>query len=117
MLVPTTDLYLSYWHWIASVDFCGYDFGKVLINGSVVESYDLCDANNTSGWVQRVVNLSAYSGQSVALQIRAECDFSYNSNLFIDQVAFQSTPRAENPAPESIIDLGASLLKSDVVSK
>jgi hypothetical protein len=117
VLVPTTAPYLSYWHWIASEDFCGYDFGGVIINGTVVESYDLCENNNTGGWVQRVVDLSAYAGQSVSLQIRAECDFSLNSNLFIDHVAFQSTPGDENPAPESFIVTGASLPKSEVLGK
>jgi hypothetical protein len=78
---------LSFWYWIASADLCGYDYGSVRINGATVQSFDLCDSNDTGAWVQGTVNLSAYSGQTVALQIRAETDGSLNSNFFIDDVA------------------------------
>ncbi len=61
--------YLIYWHWIASEDFCGYDFGGVLVNGSSVDEYDLCDSADTGTWVRRSVNLSAYAGQSVYFAI------------------------------------------------
>ncbi len=89
--VPAAAPYLSYWRWIYSEDLCGYDFGGVIVNGVVVEGYDLCDATSTSGWVKHAVNLSAYAGQSVSLQIRAETDGSLISDLFIDDVAFQAT--------------------------
>jgi len=82
--------YLVYWHWIASADACGYDFGGVLVNGVVVDVYNLCSPSSTGGWVKHSVNLSAYVGQSVALQIRAETDSSANSNLFVDDVSLQT---------------------------
>ncbi len=113
--VPAGQSYLSYWHWIASQDACGYDFGGVLINGTVVEAYELCSNNNTGGWVQRVVNLSAYSGASVSLELRAECDGSSNSNLFIDQVAFQSSPGGANPPAPTVANFDTILLKSDLI--
>jgi hypothetical protein len=84
--------YLAYWRWIASVDYCGYDFGQVLVNGALVERYNLCIEADTHSWVKRVLNLSAYAGQSVTLRIQATTDFSRNSNLFIDDVAFQTAP-------------------------
>jgi len=90
--VSASTPYLAYWHWIASADACGYDFGGVLVNGTVVDQYDLCSSNNTGGWVHHVVNLSAYAGQTVTVQIRVETDSSLNSNLFVDDVAFQATP-------------------------
>ncbi len=90
--VPAGQPYLGYWHWIASQDFCGYDFAYVRINGTTVEQYDLCSDNDTNGWVLHVVNLSAYAGQTVALQVRVETDSSLNSNLFVDDFAFRSTP-------------------------
>lgn len=96
--VPASTPYLSYWHWIASQDSCGYDFGGVLVNGTVVSVYNLCSSQNTGGWVKHVVNLSAYANQSVTLQIRTEMDSSLNSNLFVDDVAFQATA-AVNEAP------------------
>jgi len=92
--IPPGEPYLGYWRWIASEDVCGYDFGKVLINGTAVDSYDLCDSTSTGGWVKRVVNLGAYTGQPVSLKIQAKTDGSLNSNLFVDDVAFQSSAAA-----------------------
>jgi len=100
--------YLVYWHWIASADICGYDFGGVLINGSVVDAYDLCAATNTGGWVTHSVDLSAYAGQSVTLQIRAETDSSDNSNLFVDDVSLQATASASGPIHGVAPNLNAS---------
>ncbi len=93
VIVPTGSPYLAYWHWIASADSCGNDFGGVIINGStVVDAYNLCTSTNTGGWAKHVVNLSAYAGQTVSLQIRAETNGSLNSSLFVDDVSFQSSP-------------------------
>ncbi|MBN2390429.1 MAG: hypothetical protein JXR84_06885, partial [Anaerolineae bacterium] len=103
--VPSGSPYLSYWHWIASEDACGYDYGGVVINGSAVDSYNLCESANTGGWVQHAVDLSTYVGQSVSLQIRAETDSSLNSNLFIDDVTFQSSLLLEQE-DQSNIDQG-----------
>lgn len=89
--VPPATPYLGYWHWIASADVCGFDFASVRINGGAVSTYDLCSSVNTGGWVKRVINLGAYAGQSVTLQFRVSTDSSDNSNLFIDDVAFQAT--------------------------
>ena len=89
--VPADTPYLAYWQWITSAEgLCSYDFGKVLVNGTVVNSYGLCKSANTSGWVKHVINLSSYAGQSVLLQIRVTTDSSLNSNLFVDDVGFQS---------------------------
>jgi hypothetical protein len=46
-----------------------------------------------------VVNLSAYANQCVTVQIRVTTDSSLNSNLFIDDVAFQSTPQGGQVLP------------------
>jgi len=112
VVVPVGSPYLAYWHWIASEDSCGHDFGGVIINGIVVDVYDLCTSTNTGGWVKHVVDLSAYAGQSVLLQIRAETS-SDRSNLFIDDVSFQATAssardsrpislNSENAMPKSV---------------
>ncbi|MCL5998850.1 MAG: S8 family serine peptidase [Chloroflexi bacterium] len=91
--VPAGFPYLAYWHWIASADACGinYDIGGVLINSTAVDTYTLCTPSNTNGWVKHVVNLSSYAGQTVTLQIRAKTDSTLNSNLFVDDVAWQSS--------------------------
>jgi serine protease len=97
--VPAARPYLRYYHWIASADACGFDFANVLINGSSVHQYDLCSAQNTGGWVNHSVNLSAYAGQSVMLRIRVTTDSSENSNLFVDDVSFQSSASS---APDAV---------------
>lgn len=83
---------LTFYHWIASQDICGFDEGSVRINGTVVRTYQLCEIRNTSGWVVDSIDLSAYAGQTVTLQIRTETDGSLNSNLFIDDVSFLAAP-------------------------
>ena len=88
--VPPDRPFLTYYHGIASEDACGYDYGRVLVDGAVVEQYTLCRNSNTPDWAYRVVNLSAYAGRTVALQFRATTDGSLNSNLLIDDVAFNS---------------------------
>lgn len=85
--IPSGASILSYWAWIASEDVCGYDFGGALVNSTVVDQFNLCASTSTGGWVRRTVNLGAYVGQNVALQLRVETDGSLNSNLFIDDVS------------------------------
>jgi hypothetical protein len=115
--VPADRPYLSYYHWIASADYCGYDFGGVLVNDVVIAVYNLCTDTNTGGWVKKVVDLSAYAGQSVEIQIRAECDSSLNSNLFIDHVAFQSSALGADQPPLTFIEVDASIMKQDILVK
>ncbi len=91
LTIPSCAPYLAYYHWIASEDACDYDFAGVIINNTtVVDVYDLCADKNTGGWVKHVVDLRAYAGKTVQLQIRVETDGTYNSNLFVDDVAFQA---------------------------
>jgi hypothetical protein len=87
--VPRGGPRLSYWYWIGSSDTCGFDIGEVIINEDVVDSLWLCENENTGGWVQRTVDLSAYAGQSVTLYILADTDSTFNSNLFIDDMQIQ----------------------------
>jgi hypothetical protein len=112
--VPVGSYYLAYYHWIASADTCGYDFGGVLVNGTVVDVYNLCSSQNTNGWVKHVVNLSAYAGQTVTLQIRVETDVSNNSNLFVDDVAFQSSPSASGIATPQQVNPDQALPRSGI---
>ena len=100
--------YLTYYHWIASADFCGYDFGEVLINGSPIDYYDLCTSTTTGGWVKHSLDLSAYAGQSVTLQIGVETDLSDNSNLFVDDVSFQGSASPSGSLDGAAPNLDAS---------
>lgn len=91
--------YLAYYHWIASAEtLCGADVGGVLVNGTVVNSYNLCTTTGTGGWVRYTVNLNAYAGQTVTLQIRVETDSSLNSNLFVDDVSFAASAESGSEA-------------------
>jgi hypothetical protein len=92
ILVPYDHPYLSYWMWIDSEDpNCGiaYDLAQVTVNGVTVDEYDLCTATNTYGWVQRVVDLYAYRGETVEIKFGGFTDLYYQSDLFIDHVSFQ----------------------------
>jgi len=110
--------YLTYFQWIASADSCGFDFASVLINGVAVDTYNLCSSQATGGWVTHNVNLSAYAGQSVALQIRVVTDGSLNSNLFVDDASFAFTASAANDS-EPLIPFAPdplnNLLKSEAL--
>lgn len=95
LTVPASCPNLTYWHWIDSdAPACGVHFGKVVLTqgsvAEVVDTYDLCRAKNTSGWVKHDVDLSAYAGNSVVLEIRAECLSSDPSSLFVDDISFRS---------------------------
>jgi len=90
---------LQFWYWITSLDDCGYDFGGVVINGTVADKFDLCRATETGGWRLRSVDLSSYIGQTVELQIRAETDSLVPSNLFIDDVTYSVTALAAQTEP------------------
>ena len=85
--------YLSYWHWIDSFAPCGVHYGKVTITDltgtNTVDTYDLCSETITNGWVIHTLNLGTYAGQTVTLEIRAECNTTDISILLLDDVSFQ----------------------------
>jgi secreted trypsin-like serine protease len=86
--------FLNFYHLIGSEDACGYDFASVNVNGAVVQSYDLCFATATGGWLPQSVDLTAYAGQLVVLDFVVVTDSSGNSNWFLDDVTFSSSPAA-----------------------
>ncbi|MGQ9904338.1 MAG: hypothetical protein ACUVRU_08475 [Anaerolineae bacterium] len=103
--IPPSAPVLRYWYWIGSQDVCGFDFAAVRVNGTAVQTYNLCSTNNTGGWVQGSVNLSSYAGQSVQLQFRVTTDSSLNSNFFLDDVSLAASLLAQSehePAPAEL---------------
>jgi hypothetical protein len=92
VIVPASAPHLTYYHYIASADVCGFDKAVVFANLTQVANYQLCSGQNTHGWVKKVIDMSAFANQTIALQIRVETDGTLNSNLFVDDVAFQSGP-------------------------
>jgi hypothetical protein len=91
--------FLTYYHIIGSEDDCGFDHAGVFINGTNVKEYDLCLDNETGGWLSQSVSLAAYAGQSVLLEFVVETDNSFNSNWFLDDVAFSASAAAAGSAP------------------
>ena len=83
--------YLHYWYWVGSQDVCGYDFFAINVNGTQVAEFTLCTSNNTNGWVQGVVNLAAYAGNSRTILFEVNNDGSNNSNLFLDDVSMSAS--------------------------
>ena len=77
---------LEFWLRIDSSDSCGYDFGGVIVNSTIVDQFDLCESTANSSWQPRKVDLRAFVGMTVALEIRAETDKLMHSTLWIDDV-------------------------------
>lgn len=101
--IPTDRPYLRYYHWIASQDACGNDFGGVVLNTTiVVDAYDLCMDTVTNGWQAHAVDLRAYAGQTVSVQIRLETNGTSPSSLFIDDVALVATSQTAGGRPAEI---------------
>jgi hypothetical protein len=78
---------------IDSIDLCGvyYDVAEVRINNTVVKDYDLCEGNNTTGWRQEQLDLTAYAGQTVTIRFWVETDDLLYSSFFVDDVGFDAT--------------------------
>ncbi len=91
--VPSNAPYLTYWYQSISQEIsCTNDFRGVLFNGIVVDVSNLCSSTNTNTWQPKSIDLNAFAGQTGMLQIRVETNDSVYSNLFVDDVAFSSTP-------------------------
>jgi thermitase len=120
LIVPDDELYLHYWHWIESQDVCGFDSASVWVDDEQVDTYQLCAAHNTGGYAEHVVDLSAYAGQRIQLQIRVITDLYFTSNLYVDDVSFQADASADQPArqgtsePETIRSKGEQSVPVDV---
>jgi len=104
--VPLGRSYLHYWHWIASSNsYCTTERASVLVNGTTVESYALCIGTNTPGWVEQVVDLSAYSGLPVLLRFRAVTSQSASS-WYIDDVSFEVSAAKADAGVRTAPDAG-----------
>lgn len=99
--------YLSYWHWIGSLDSCtnDKDIARILVNGNVIASYDLCKSTQTNGWKAKFFDLSGYAGQDVTISINVITDGTENSNLFIDDVTFTAGPTTATGADTTQDDI------------
>ena len=90
--IPFNGTTLNYWYWIDSDDLCGYDHAYIRFGSSVLEIYDLCQSNNTGGWVSRQVDVTSWRGQTVELRFVAETDWIIDSSFFLDDVSLSTAP-------------------------
>ncbi|HMN27991.1 MAG TPA: hypothetical protein PKE45_07530 [Caldilineaceae bacterium] len=88
--VPPLKPVLSLWYQSRSQDECGYDFGGVVVNDRVEQRVDLCLRQTQLTWQPLRVNLSAYAGQTVVLQVRGETDGSAVSSFYVDDLAWEA---------------------------
>ncbi len=96
---------LSFYYWIDSGDFCGYDFADVYANGTAVWSRELCAGTSMEDWARATVSLSMYAGQEVLLQFVVDSDESFYSSMLVDDVslvpvtALTAEEETARPAP------------------
>ncbi len=96
--IPVDSSYLGYWYVVSSAETsCGSDVAWVKVNATTIKTHNLCTSEVTAGWVKQVLNLSAYSGQTVMLEFGASTDASLVSSLFVDDVAFQTGAAMDEP--------------------
>jgi len=108
--IPAGMPYLHYWYWIASDDICGYDTFSLKVDTTTVHTEDLCETNDTLGWVEGVVNLSAYSNAAHVIKFEVTTDGSFNSNFFLDDIFFSGTASISS---DVILPEGADLESAD----
>jgi hypothetical protein len=89
--IPETNPELTYRHWIDSIWACGNGYGGVTVDDVWVDTYWLCDVNDTGGWVDRTVDLTAYAGQTATLRFVSQTTDDYSS-LYIDAVSIHPLP-------------------------
>jgi len=58
--------------------------------------------DNTDPWIEQILDLSAYSGQSVQVQFRAIRGSGLNSDIAIDDFAIDEAPTCLSPGPVTI---------------
>jgi hypothetical protein len=86
--VPPRTPVLRFWYQSRSEDVCGWDYGGVVVNDQVIRRLDLCTATSSTQWRLLQVNLTAYAGQQVWLQLRAETDSFAVSSFYVDDVSW-----------------------------
>lgn len=101
---------LEFWYRIASTDSCGYDFGGVVVNGAIVDQFDLCESTATTHWQKRRVDLRAFVGGTIVVELRAETDKLMHSTLWLDDVRLNSfqDPGANRAATPLLMAAAAS---------
>ena len=107
--VPANLTKLKFNFWIASQDVCGYDKLRIRASGTVVGSLNLCEENNTNGWVVGYLSLADYANQSITLEFEVTTDGSLNSNFFMDDVRMAPPTANNDPVLPQFEPIGDSI--------
>ena len=91
--------YLHFWYYANSTDVCNYDTFSVGVNGTAIMTMNLCEPNNTNGWIEMVVNLSGYVGSNQWVYFNVLTDSSYSSSVFLDDISLTSSATASHFKP------------------
>jgi hypothetical protein len=85
---------LTYWYFVDSSDYCGYDYAYTrIIDGSTtiqLRRFSLCTTSETVGWVKDTVSLNSYAGKTVTLVFRTTTDSSFRSSFLVDDISVKS---------------------------
>jgi hypothetical protein len=103
--VPAVDTTLSFWiiSYRPDADDTALDYAYVEVNGTQEWSYDLVQANDTyPNWVNVTVDLSAYAGQNVTLELGAVSAGTETGNIRFDYVEFAGS---SSPACTALSDI------------
>ncbi|WP_420168100.1 M4 family metallopeptidase [Streptomyces violaceoruber] len=78
---------LTFWLKVSTQEsgYAAYDTLKVKVNGTTLATYSNADAS--SGYVQKTVELSAYKGQTVKLEFAGTEDTYLSTIFLLDQIA------------------------------
>jgi uncharacterized repeat protein (TIGR01451 family) len=101
LLVPAGSPVLSFYYQAKRTDPDDTTNGVayVKVNGTMVWSLSMVQANNTTGWVKVTVDLSAYGGQTVSLAFGADNVGTGVGNVFFDYVEWNSPACSANALP------------------
>lgn len=98
VVVPSDRPYLIFWAWIQSDELtCGVDLAGVSVlvddGQEAVDQFDLCAPTQTDEWRQRTIDLRAYAGQTVTVELFVTTfNDVHASSMYVDDVAFQASP-------------------------
>jgi hypothetical protein len=81
---------LSFWYQSRPDVGCKNDYGGVVVNDHIEWSINLCVSPAQTTWQPVAVDLSAYAGQTVVLQLRGENSFARSSTFYVDDIGWQS---------------------------
>jgi hypothetical protein len=86
-------LYMQFYYRIASNEtICTVDTARLLVNNAPLATFNLCSAENSTGWERATVDLGTYLGQAVTLRFEGAFDERTSSSFYVDDVSFVRTP-------------------------